>query len=120
MGLCQYYYKFVNCIVDFYESKKYFKDPLESFFGQIRAMCGTYSNPAGVQTLQRIRKFTITQILDDKRVNIFKLKESLKTDQKSFDLDDAISPADEQFKSWPDNHDLTEEASEIGLRLIAG
>ena len=58
--------------------------------------------------------------MDEKRFSIFSLIKVLKSLPQHFDLDDAVSPFEEKFENYSVNHDLTKEANEMGLKLIAG
>ena len=95
------------------------KDPLEKFFGDTRAMGGQNNDPDGNQYLQRITKSTTIQILDEKRVNIFALKEPLEADLHKYDIDNE-DVIDMKIDIDDENHDLTDQAKEIGLKVIAG
>ena len=83
-------------------------------------MRGTYNEPNGVGYLQRDRKSNILRMLKETRFDIFSLKQTLLSNSENFDPDDAISPFDEKLKFSKENHDLTREAKDIGLKLIAG
>ena len=81
-------------------------------------MGGQNNDPDGIQYLQRMTKSTTIQILDEKRVNIFALKETLIADLSNYDIDD--DDVIDMNINFDENHDITEEAKDIGLTVIAG
>ena len=105
------------------------QDFLESFFGVVRAMGGSNTNPDTFMFLQRIKFYIVQKILEDDNFDIFTLKETLEQKRDLSDLEhdrisDAIRPEDLtiQFETEEENdhviaveevHVLDEEDLEI-------